>query len=80
MYAHVRRILDFPLSPMAAAFVSRDTYPSGVRAPLKTLITGGQLNYTHLQPAKTLTAIRAACVFCRQKQDKTHHASRCDSF
>lgn len=43
MYAHVRRILDFPLSPMAAAFVSRDTYPSGVRAPLKTLITGGQL-------------------------------------
>jgi len=49
-------------------------------APLKTLITGGRLNFTHLQPAKTLTAIQAACVLCRSILGKIHLAGRCDRF
>ena len=50
------------------------------RAPLKTLITGGRLNFSHLRLAKTLTARQAACTFCKTNLTKIHLAGRRDSF
>ena len=51
-----------------------------LRVPLKTLITVGRLNFSHLRLAKTLTARQAACVFCKSNLSKIHLAGRRDSF
>ena len=47
---------------------------SRYRAPLKTLINVGRLNFSHLRLAKTMTARQAACVFC--KSNLTKNSSR----
>ena len=59
-------------------FEATDKSPN--RAPLKTLITVGWLNFSHLRLEKTLTARQVACVFCKSNLTKTHLAGRRDSF
>ena len=49
-------------------------------APLKTLIAAGRLNSSHLRLAKILTALQAACAFCKSNLAIIHLVGQRDSF